>query len=155
MRIIFGIMTVALVLTLAGCKASDNKLTEKSQSYQLQTRVSELEGEAKAKDEEIGNLKGELDKTQETETAVSTSENPISAEAAPKAKVSDLRMTDKNIQTALKNANLYTGRIDGIIGKKTKKAIKEFQQANGLVADGIVGKKTWVVLKKYLENEKA
>ena len=35
-------------------------------------------------------------------------------------------------------------------GKTTKKAIKEFQKANGLTTDGIVGKQTWLRLKKYL-----
>jgi len=54
------------------------------------------------------------------------------------------------IQTALKNANFYTGAIDGKIGPKTKKAIEEFQKANGLEVDGKVGPKTWAALSKYL-----
>ena len=32
---------------------------------------------------------------------------------------------------------------DGIFGEGTKKAVQEFQKANGLVADGIVGPSTW------------
>lgn len=54
------------------------------------------------------------------------------------------------IQTALKNANFYTGEIDGKIGPKTKKAIEEFQKANNLKADGKVGPKTWALLSTYL-----
>lgn len=54
------------------------------------------------------------------------------------------------IQTALKNAGYYTGEVDGKIGPMTKKAIEEFQKANGLEADGKVGPKTWAVLSKYL-----
>ncbi len=54
------------------------------------------------------------------------------------------------IQTALKNANFYNGPIDGKIGPKTKKAIEEFQKANGLKVDGKVGTKTWALLSKYL-----
>ena len=34
-------------------------------------------------------------------------------------------------------------------GRGTKKAIKEFQKANGLRADGVVGAKTWELLSKY------
>ena len=32
---------------------------------------------------------------------------------------------------------------DGIFGEGTKKAVQEFQKANGLVSDGIVGPSTW------------
>lgn len=58
--------------------------------------------------------------------------------------------TNKDIQTALKNANFYTGAIDGKLGPMTKKAIAEFQKANGLEADGKVGPKTWQALSSYL-----
>jgi peptidoglycan hydrolase-like protein with peptidoglycan-binding domain len=54
------------------------------------------------------------------------------------------------IQTALKNAGFYAGSIDGKIGPKSKKAIEDFQSANGLKVDGKVGAKTWEVLGKYL-----
>ena len=56
----------------------------------------------------------------------------------------------REIQTALKNAGLYIGAIDGKIGPKTLKAIEEFQKANGLSVDGKVGPKTWAVLSQYL-----
>ncbi|MDD5005245.1 MAG: peptidoglycan-binding domain-containing protein [Candidatus Omnitrophica bacterium] len=56
---------------------------------------------------------------------------------------------NEDIQTALKNAGLYDGAVDGKIGPKTRSAIKEFQKQNNLEADGIVGKKTWEVLSKF------
>ncbi len=56
------------------------------------------------------------------------------------------------IQQALKNANLYTGAVDGKSGPKTKKAIIEFQKKNGLNADGKVGSRTWEKLKTYLNQ---
>ncbi|MFA4888131.1 MAG: peptidoglycan-binding domain-containing protein [Candidatus Omnitrophota bacterium] len=59
------------------------------------------------------------------------------------------------IQAALKNANYYTGAVDGKIGPMTKKAIEEFQKANGLQADGKVGPKTWEMLSKYMNIEVA
>ena len=55
----------------------------------------------------------------------------------------------KEIQICLQNAGFYKGKIDGVKGKSTKKAIKEFQKANGLKADGKVGSKTWEALSKY------
>jgi peptidoglycan hydrolase-like protein with peptidoglycan-binding domain len=59
---------------------------------------------------------------------------------------------NKEIQTALKAAGVYTGNIDGKIGPKTKKAIIEFQKARGLKADGKVGPKTWAELEKFLKQ---
>lgn len=61
-----------------------------------------------------------------------------------------IKPSGKEIQTALKSAGYYSGPIDGDIGLKTKKAIEDFQQANGLAVDGKVGRKTWAVLSKSL-----
>lgn len=58
--------------------------------------------------------------------------------------------SNKEIQIALKNAGFYAGAIDGDIGSKTEKAIRDFQAANNLTVDGKVGPKTWAVLSKYL-----
>jgi len=60
----------------------------------------------------------------------------------------------QDIQQALANAKLYEGKIDGILGPETRKAIESFQSQNGLKADGKVGPKTWQKLKGYL-NKKA
>ena len=59
---------------------------------------------------------------------------------------------NKEIQSALKAANFYTGNVDGKMGPKTKRAIIEFQKAKGLKADGKVGQKTWMELDKYLKQ---
>ncbi len=58
----------------------------------------------------------------------------------------------QRVQTALKNAGLYTGPIDGKIGPLSQKAIQVFQKERGLEPDGKVGLKTWAILKKYLET---
>jgi len=57
---------------------------------------------------------------------------------------------NRQIQTALKNAGYDPGTIDGKLGAKSKKAIKDFQAANGLKADGKIGPKTWAKLSTYL-----
>lgn len=69
----------------------------------------------------------------------------ISVQLAP-----DEATKSRQIQTALKNAGFDPGPVDGKIGPKTKKAIKDFQAANGLTSDGKVGPKTWAKLSKYL-----
>lgn len=60
---------------------------------------------------------------------------------------------NKTIQMALKNANFYSGEIDGKIGPRTKEAVKKFQTSKNLTADGIIGAKTWTELKSYLPQE--
>jgi peptidoglycan hydrolase-like protein with peptidoglycan-binding domain len=44
--------------------------------------------------------------------------------------------TVKHIQTNLQAQNLYTGPIDGIVGPKTKSALREYQQREGLTPTG-------------------
>lgn len=51
-------------------------------------------------------------------------------------------MNTRDIQNALKTAGFDPGPIDGIRGRKTIAAIKQFQAQHGLVVDGIVGPKT-------------
>ncbi len=63
--------------------------------------------------------------------------------------------TNKNIQQALKNAGVYDGPIDGNIGPKSKKAIRDFQTQSGLSADGKVGPRTWRKLSTHLQGNAA
>ena len=60
---------------------------------------------------------------------------------------------NKAIQLALRNANFYSGEIDGKIGPKTKEAVKKFQVSKNLTMDGIVGARTWAELRVYLPQE--
>ena len=62
------------------------------------------------------------------------------------------RPNPKQVQQALKNAGFYSGKVDGNIGPKTKKAIEEFQSQNGLKADGKVGPRTWKALSAHLNE---
>lgn len=49
-------------------------------------------------------------------------------------------------QRLLESKLIQVGSIDGILGQKTERAIKEFQQQNNLVVDGIIGANTWTAL---------
>jgi peptidoglycan hydrolase-like protein with peptidoglycan-binding domain len=92
--------------------------------------------------------------TQNITTTNQTLQEPVpSTEPMPApSETKETLPSSKEIQTALKNAGLYEGAIDGKIGPKTQEAIKKFQQENNLKVDGKVGPKTWAVLKKYLTN---
>lgn len=57
-------------------------------------------------------------------------------------------MNVRDIQQALKDLGFDPGPIDGIRGRKTIKAIKEFQAANNLASDGLVGPLTRAILFK-------
>jgi len=57
--------------------------------------------------------------------------------------------TVQDIQIALKNGQLYQGKVDGVLGPRTRKAIEDFQQQNDLKVDGKVGPQTWAKLKAY------
>jgi uncharacterized protein (TIGR02594 family) len=52
----------------------------------------------------------------------------------------------KAIQQALKDKGLDPGGIDGVWGRKTIAAVKQFQSQQGLTADGVVGPKTTAAL---------
>lgn len=54
----------------------------------------------------------------------------------------------KELQRLLTEAGFPCGAADGIFGATTRKAVIEYQNSKGLVADGIVGEKTWKALGK-------
>ncbi|MGB9153966.1 MAG: peptidoglycan-binding domain-containing protein [Alphaproteobacteria bacterium] len=50
-------------------------------------------------------------------------------------------------QEHLSSLGYYSGKIDGVMGAKTKAAIKKFQRDQGLKADGVLGRKTMHALE--------
>jgi peptidoglycan hydrolase-like protein with peptidoglycan-binding domain len=57
------------------------------------------------------------------------------------------------IQEILSVAEVYSGKLDGKFGPRSKKAIKAFQNKNGLKADGKIGYKTLTKLSRYIVVE--
>jgi len=88
----------------------------------------------------------------ETVIEVATKDNYVPNTVDYSYKNSNIKMTKREIQMALKNAGYYFGNIDGKIGPKSRSAIKDFQRDNMLKVDGIVGRKTKRALVKYLEK---
>ena len=54
--------------------------------------------------------------------------------------------TVTEIQTRLKAWGYYTGSVDGTYGSQTEKAVRYFQQSNGLSVDGQAGSETLAAL---------
>lgn len=57
------------------------------------------------------------------------------------------RTTIKKVQTRLNKLGYSCGAADGVMGTKTKKALKRFQRDHDLEIDGVIGKKTLKALK--------
>ena len=128
------LLCIPLILLIAGC-ATSKKVSS------LEARIDSLEKKVNVAEQ----------KQFEGETYLPRAEAPqtvITQVSKPKPFPSSL--SKKDIQTALKNAGYYKGAIDGHIGKDTRKAIREFQKANGLKVDGIAGTKTRELLANYL-----
>lgn len=54
----------------------------------------------------------------------------------------------KYLQETLKGLGYAIG-VDGIFGSETEKAVRDYQQKNGLSVDGIVGTQTWGKLSEF------
>ncbi|MBI2095104.1 MAG: peptidoglycan-binding protein [Candidatus Omnitrophica bacterium] len=109
----------------------------------LENRIASLQNELHAKDQEIQDLQLQLQSLQQplepSGTFVSKREADIRVPG----------VTAKDVQRALVRAGLDPGPVDGRFGKKTKRAIKDFQKKHNLKADGVVGEKTWALLKAF------
>jgi peptidoglycan hydrolase-like protein with peptidoglycan-binding domain len=140
----FGIMI--FVLATAICIAGCSKKTESLEDMQQPMSPEDL---------------NRLSTQNETSAPAATGSAPTALTPVASTPAGDFealppsgpyKPTAMEIQTALKNAGLYEGNVDGKVGPKTKAAIEEFQKANGLTADGKVGPKTWQALVKYLNQ---
>lgn len=137
------------VLFLTGCASTGKRPGDTHVQY-LQEEVSRLKEDIRQKDEKISYLEGRINKIQSQK--ISPAKEEKIAPAKPKDPASDsVNMTPKEIQTALKKAGFYKGAVNGRIEQETKKAISDFQKANGLKADSIAGRQTCSKLRKYLK----
>lgn len=128
MKIICRLLILVLAFFISACSRQEDALEESQEPLSIE--LSSIPESASPKEEVI---------LEETEV-------PLPPQGPYKP-------SDKEIQTALKNAGYYKAEIDGKIGPLTRNAITKFQAANGLEADGKVGPKTWAVLEDYLEPQ--
>lgn len=130
-------------LYLAGCATSSGTRGKGADS--LRARVETLENQ-------VASLHQQLDET--TTQALPPAEEALGSSAPGRAPgAAKTRLTVRQVQKALTAAGYYKkGSIDGKGGPQTQKAIKAFQQAQGLKADGVVGSATTAALGKYLNE---
>jgi peptidoglycan hydrolase-like protein with peptidoglycan-binding domain len=72
-----------------------------------------------------------------------------SRSSASKAQNAITKETTIKAQTVLKQMGLYKGKIDGLFGKLTSAAVKEFQKKNGLRLSGVFDKETETKIQHY------
>ena len=162
-------------LTLGGCVTWGPSPMEKNLRAQIeklkvekQTLAQEknaLEAEADRLTNETARIKTDLshlqrelaqerDKTKTLATEIASLEKGLQSlivETVPgKGQSRTSQELVKKIQLALNAAGFDPGKLDGVMGPATNRAIREFQKAHGLKVDGKVGPKTWRALQKYL-----
>ncbi len=150
-------LVIPAVLLVTGCSTVSGKRlnsletkvsTLEAKVDSVEQRQSAIEGQTGESRESVGYLKGKVD-SRGPSTVVVTGAQGNEGYLYKSGRKS---LTHKDIQLALKNAGFYNGHIDGKMGKSTKKAIREFQKANGLKVDGIIGKETKERLAGYLKT---
>ncbi len=140
-----SIMVLA-AFAVSGCTTAPKKVRTEVQG--LSTRVDTLE--SRVEDMESKQARLEMAAAEKAARAREVYTREAQSNIVPKSRTAVSKASVTEIQTALKNANFYDGKIDGIKGKRTRRAIREFQRANGLNPDGVVGPKTWGILNRYL-----
>jgi len=136
----FIILALVLTVYLVGCGKKEAPMEESQEPMSMES-LSTVSTETKAAPDV---------KVQTTQAAPAVEVTAAPAKLEPLPPSGPYKPTTQEIQTALKNAGLYSGAVDGKAGPMTKKAIEEFQKANGLKADGKVGTKTWSLLSNHL-----
>jgi len=141
-KMFLGIIAVVILISTSGCVTIGKKKDLEIQG--LRGQISALESSLESKDQEIANLREDLDRAMQER--IVPIKDTVSIEPKSRPNVTQ-------IQTALRNAGYNPGKIDGRMGGQTREAIKSFQGANNITVDGKVGKKTWELLRVYLEKK--
>ena len=145
---------VLTAFVISGCGTSQKKV--QSEVTGIKTRVETLESRVEgveSKQADVERTTAEQAQALDDLKSAKTSQPNTNISIKSRENVHAGRIRD--VQQALKNAGYYDGKIDGVKGKNTKKAVKDFQKANGLKADGVVGSRTWDLLKSHLSTAPA
>lgn len=152
LKLMKSLFALIFVFGLAGCATA----RKDAAGDPLQARITQLEEQLQQKDEEINDLKDQMQgSSEDSKRRESYSRRSGSLETTnfsyKKDAILRVDVSPDQVQLALKNAGYYNGPVDGKVGEKTRRAVAEFQKAHNLNADGVIGKKTWSTLKTYLK----
>jgi murein L,D-transpeptidase YcbB/YkuD len=144
----YVVLAILLAIAVSGCQSMPKKIREEVSG--MKTRVDTLETRVETVESKQASVERyAMEQNQAIEELKARRAAPETTNISVKPRAGRSKERTKDIQACLKNAGFYSGKIDGVKGKATKKAIREFQSANGLRVDGIVGKRTWELLSKY------
>lgn len=168
------ILSVSAVLFLAGCAVTSRKELD-SEIQDLHRQMNSLSAQAQQKDEQIASLQRSLEdkskeeglqaQLKEKERLASSLQKALDKEAKERAKLAERldvltgkykaspHASTKQVQIALRNAGYDSGAIDGLMGSRSRKAIRDFQKDNGLAITGKIDKPTWEKLRIYLHHK--
>lgn len=128
-------------LALSGCSTVPKKFKEEVSG--IKTRVDTLESRV----EGVEGRQTDLERMSQEEAARGMARSNIAARK--KTRSPESRAETKELQALLRDAGFYEGKIDGVKGRMTRKAIRRFQRAAELTVDGIAGPKTLEALSRY------
>jgi peptidoglycan hydrolase-like protein with peptidoglycan-binding domain len=80
-----------------------------------------------------------------TPAAVTTIASRVVTSPSENVRKGDTGPGVEQIQTALRAAG-YDLKADGVFGDVTDRAVRDYQEENGLTVDGVVGPNTWAKL---------
>ena len=136
----FSVLILAGVVLTAGCASTKARKADPQMDQQAQ--MVQMQSDLAAKDQQIQELQYQL---QGQQSSLSNQSNFSTSSGSGKSssyiRVSGVSVSQ--VQQALLNKGYDPGPVDGKMGKKTKRAIKDFQRNSNLKADGIIGQKTW------------
>lgn len=154
MRFNKTLVLISAVFFLTGCAASPRRTLD-AEIKDLRRQVNSLSVLNQQKDEQI----------KEKERLASSLGEALDKEAKERAKLAQQldvltgkynatpHASIKQIQVALRNAGYDPGTTDGLMGSRSRKAIRDFQKDNGLDITGKIDKAAWEKLKIYLHRK--
>lgn len=142
-----ALIGLTMLLTLPGCATTGRGAQLNSQ--ELQGRVLHLEHVAEQRDQELAQLRDELDAERQARFSLERKLGGTPSAAATSARPGG-SMTVREVQQALQRAGFDPGPLDGKMGRRTRTALRDFQQAHGLMVDGRIGPQTIAKLRGYM-----